>query len=277
MALKKRNKDTLIIVLLILATVFAVFPILWMLSMSIRPNNEVFINPPRLIPKTFSLDGYGAVLSKGINLRFFLNSYMIAFIVTGITILISLVTAYGFSRFKFKGKGVLNYFIISTQTIPPITLLIPYFSMIITLRLFDTYAALIITYCGFTLPYSILMMIGYFNTLSQELDEAVLIDGGSRLYALFKVITPLSLPGIVATAVYTFLLSWNEYMYALTLTKTSEMRTIPIGIALMMGEQSYNWNEMMCMSILGSVPVLILYLFFQKFFISGMTAGSVKA
>ena len=180
MKLSNKNKDFIITLLLVLASVFALFPILWMVSMSIRPNNEIFITPPRFIPKTFSLHGYGAVLSKGLNLRFFLNSYLISLTVTAVTIVISLVTAYGFSRFKFRGKSVLNYFIISTQTIPPITLLIPYFSMMIVMNLFDTYAALIITYCGFTLPYSILMLIGYFNTLSTELDEAVLIDGGSR-------------------------------------------------------------------------------------------------
>jgi multiple sugar transport system permease protein len=120
------------------------------------------------------------------------------------------------------------------------------------------------------------MMTGYFNTLPKELDEAVLVDGASRFYALWKVLVPVSLPGLVATSIFTFLLGWNEFLFALTLTKSTEMRTIPIGIQQMMGQFSYNWNEMMAMSVLASLPVLLLYLFAQKYFLAGMTAGSVK-
>jgi multiple sugar transport system permease protein len=166
--------------------------------------------------------------------------------------------------------------IISVQAVPPITLLIPYFSLIVTLKLYNTYAALVLTYMVFTLPYAIIMMTGYFNTLPKELDEAVMIDGGSRLIALWRVLVPISLPGIVATGVYTFMLAWNEFLFALTLTKTTDMRTVPVGIQMLMGQHSYEWNEMMAMSVLGCLPVLILYLFFQRYFLAGMTAGSVK-
>ena len=129
----------------------------------------------------------------------------------------------------------------------------------------------------FTLPYAILMMTGYLNTVPKELDEAVLVDGGSSWTALWQVIVPVSLPGIVATAVYTFLLSWNEFLFALTLTKSTEMRTVPIGIQLLMGQHAYEWNEMMAMSVLGSLPLLLLYLIAQRHFMSGITAGSLKA
>ena len=120
------------------------------------------------------------------------------------------------------------------------------------------------------------MMTSYFNTLPRELDDAVLVDGGTNLYALFKVLIPISLPGIIATCVYTFLLCWNEFLFALTLTKSTEMRTVPIGIQLLMGQHAYEWNEMMAMSVLGTFPILILYLFAQKYFLSGLTSGSVK-
>jgi multiple sugar transport system permease protein len=166
--------------------------------------------------------------------------------------------------------------IISIQAVPPITLLIPYFGLIVALRLHNTYAALILTYMVFTLPYAILMMTGYFNTLPKALDEAVMMDGGSRFMALWRVLVPIALPGIVATGIYTFMLAWNEFLFALTLTKTVDMRTVPVGIQLLMGQHSYEWNEMMAMSALGCLPVLILYLIFQRYFIAGMTAGSVK-
>jgi multiple sugar transport system permease protein len=168
-------------------------------------------------------------------------------------------------------------FIIGTQTVPPITLIIPYFGLVVFLKLYNTYLALILTYLVFTLPYAILMMTGYFNTLPKALDEAVFVDGGSNFFALWKVLVPVSVPGIVATGVYTFLQAWNEFLFALTLTKSTEMRTVPIGIQQLMGQHAYEWNEMMAMSLLGSLPILVLYLVAQKYFLAGMTAGSVKS
>jgi multiple sugar transport system permease protein len=120
------------------------------------------------------------------------------------------------------------------------------------------------------------MMTGYFNTLPRDLDEAVMIDGGSSFVVLWRILVPISLPGIVSVGVYTFMLAWNEFLFALTLTRTNDMRTVPVGIQLLMGQHSFEWNQMMAMSVLGSLPVLILFLLFQRHFIAGMSAGSVK-
>jgi multiple sugar transport system permease protein len=194
-----------------------------------------------------------------------------------LTLLVAIQAAYAFSRFNFKGKNTFNVVILSLQAVPPITLMIPYFGLMVTLKLYNTYQGLILTYMVFTLPYAIIMMTGYFNTLPKELDEAVKIDGGGSLAALWRVLVPVSIPGIVSVGIYTFMISWNEYLFALTLTRTQEMRTVPIGIQLLMGQHSYEWNEMMAMSILGSVPVLVLFLFFQRYFMGGLTSGAVKA
>ncbi len=256
---------------------FAGFPILWMVCASVKSNAEIFVLPPKLLPEHFTLTAYGAILSDPVKVRFFLNSYLVSFVVTLLTVLLAIVTAYGFSRYTFRFKNLLSVFIISTQTVPPITLLIPYFGMVVSMRIFNTYSALILTYLVFTLPYAILLMIGYLNTIPRDLDEAVLVDGGSSWTALWRVIVPLAVPGIVATAVYTFLLAWNEFLFALTLTKSTEMRTVPIGIELLMGQHAFEWNEMMAMSVLGSLPLLVLYLIAQRYFLAGMMAGSVKA
>jgi len=272
----KLNAKFVIYIFLCLAGIFAAFPVVWMLAMSVRPNFEVFKWPPTFIPEKFTLEPYVKVFNNPEYLRFFLNSYIVAGVVTLISIIVAVLAGYGFSRFTFKGKRILNLFVISTQTVPPITLLIPYFSMVVAFGLFDSYIALFLTYTALTLPYAILMMTGYFNTLSKELDEAVMIDGGSRFYALWRILLPLSLPGLVATAVYTFLLAWNEFLFALTLTKSTSMRTIPVGIGLLMGQHAYEWNIMMSISILGSAPILILYLIAQKYFLSGMTSGAMK-
>ncbi|HYW84941.1 MAG: carbohydrate ABC transporter permease [Spirochaetia bacterium] len=262
---------------LAIGLVYAGFPVLWMFVSSIKSNTEIFSVPPQLFPKIFSMHAYQTILGDSSKVRFFLNSYLVASMVTLLTLLVAIMSGYGFSRYTFKLKKPLNLFIISTQTVPPITLLIPYFGLVVAFKMYNTYFALIFTYMVFTLPYAILMMTGYFNTLPREIDEAVMIDGGSSFFALRRVLVPISVPGIVATGVYTFLLAWNEFLFALTLTKTTDMRTVPIGIQLLMGQHAYEWNEMMAMSMLGSIPILIMYLVAQRYFIAGMTAGSVKS
>ena len=261
---------------LIIGLVYACFPVVWMLFSSLKSNTEIFSIPPEIFPKEFTLKAYNSIFSSPMKVRFFLNSYLVAMVVTLLTLFVAILAGYSFSRHSFKLKKPLNLFIISTQTGPPISLLIPYFGIVVAFRMYDTYFALIFTYMVFTLPYAILLMTGYFNTLPKELDEAVIIDGGSSFTALWRVLVPVSIPGIVATGVYTFLLSWNEFLFALTLTKSTEMRTVPIGIQLLMGQHSYEWNEMMAMSILGSFPILIMYMVAQRYFLEGMTAGSVK-
>lgn len=274
--MRKWYSLTFIYIALIIGFIYSSFPVLWMFFSSIKSNTEIFSLPPKMLPKEFTLKAYQAIFSNPIKIRYFLNSYLVASVVTILTLLVAILSGYGFSRYSFKLKKALNLFIISTQTVPPITLLIPYFGLIVAFKIYNTYFALIFTYLVFTLPYAILMMTGYFNSLPKELDEAVQIDGGSNFLALWRVLVPISIPGIVATGVYTFLLAWNEFLFALTLTKTTEMRTVPVGIQQLMGQHAYEWNEMMAMSILGSLPILIMYLVAQRYFLAGMTAGSVK-
>jgi multiple sugar transport system permease protein len=264
------------ILALLAGALFAGFPVLWMLVSSFKSNTEIFEYPPRFITENFSLDAYVTILTDPEKVRFFINSYVVSLSVTALTLVVAILAAYAFSRFEFRGKRVINVVIISVQAVPPITLLIPYFGLVVTLGLYNTYPGLILTYMVFTLPYAIIMMTGYFNTLPRELDEAVRVDGAGSMTALWRILVPIATPGIVSVGIYTFMIAWNEYLFALTLTRTNDMRTVPIGIQLLMGQHSYEWNEMMAMSILGSIPVLLLFLFFQRYFIGGMTAGSVK-
>lgn len=261
----------------LVAAVFAGFPVFWMLVSSFKTNTEIFAFPPQIITKGFSLDAYVAVLTDPDKIRFFVNSYVVALSVTLITVVIALLAAYAFSRFEFRGKKLLNVVIIGTQAVPPIALLIPFFGLMVTLGLYNTYGGLILTYVVFTLPYAIVMMTGYFNTLPRELDEAVRVDGAGSMTALWRILVPISVPGIISVAVYTFMISWNEFLFALTLTRTNDMRTVPVGIQLLLGQNSQEWNQMMAMSILGSIPVLVLFLVFQRWFIGGLTSGAVKS
>ncbi|GAT72269.1 carbohydrate ABC transporter permease [Microbacterium hydrocarbonoxydans] len=274
---RRRVAKSALIVGLIIGAVFAAGPVAWMLSSSFKSNTQIFELPPRLLTDTFSFDAYTAIFTNPETMRFFLNSYVVAGSVTILTLLVAIQAAYAFSRFDFRGKRILNVVIVSVQAVPPITLLIPYFGLMVALGLYNSYAGLILTYMVFTLPYAIIMMTGYFNTLPKELDEAVRVDGAGSMTALWRILVPISIPGIVSVGIYTFMIAWNEYLFALTLTRTIDMRTVPIGIQLLMGQHSYEWNQIMAMSVLGSIPVLILFLFFQRYFISGLTAGSVKS
>lgn len=259
------------------AAAIAGFPILWMLVSSFKTNTEVFAYPPQLITTGFSLDAYLAVFDDPGKLRFFVNSYIVAIAVTLATLLVSILAAYAFSRYEFRGKSAMSIVIIGVQAVPPITLLIPYFSLIVALKLYNSYGGLILTYMVFTVPYAVIMMTSYFNTLPRELDEAVKVDGAGPLTALFRILVPVALPGIVSVGVYTFMIAWNEYLFALTLTRTNDMRTLPIGIQLLLGQNNQEWAQLMAMSILGMLPVLVLFLLFQRWFIGGLTSGAVKS
>ena len=261
---------------LTIVSALAAFPVIWMILMSVRPNVEVFSIPPTIIPRKFTPQAYIQVLSNSTYMRFFLNSYIVGLMVTLVSIIVATFAGYGFSRFEFRGSRLMSVFIVSTQMVPPITLLIPYFAMIVKVNLYDTYGGLIVTYASFSLPYAILMMTAYFNTIPKELDEAAIVDGASCFRVLRSVVFPAAVPGIISTGVYTFLLAWNEFLFALTLTRSNNMRTVPVGISILMGEHAYNWNTMLSISILGSIPVLLIFVIAQKYFISGLAAGAVK-
>ena len=271
-----RARKLFIWIALIVGACFAGLPVLWMVAASFKSNLEIFAYPPRLIDESFSFDSYAAVLGDPERLRFFFNSYLVSILVTICTVITSILAGYAFSRYNFRFKRILNLLIIGVQSVPPITLMIPYFGLIVWLGIYNSYSALVLTYMVFTLSYAIIMMTGYFNTLPRDLDEAVMIDGGSSWTTLWRILVPVSLPGIVSVGVYTFMLAWNEFLFALTLTRTNDMRTVPIGIHLLMGQHSFEWNQMMAMSVLGSLPVLLLFLLFQRYFIAGMSAGSIK-
>jgi multiple sugar transport system permease protein len=263
-------------VALLAGAIFAGGPVLWMLSSSFKSNADIFAYPPQLISKSFSAMAYAAVFNDPQELRFFINSYVVGLSVTALTILVAILAAYALSRYKFLLKEPLKVIIIGVQAIPPITLIIPLFGVVIALHLYNSYEGLIFTYLVFTLPYSVIMMTAYFNSLPRELDEAARIDGAGTMRTLFRILLPLARPGLVAVGFYAFMISWNEYLFALTLTQTNNMRTVPVGLELLMGQYNYQWNQIMAMSVLGCLPVVILFLIFQRNFVGGLSAGSVK-
>ena len=261
---------------LTLVTLIMAFPIIWMVSVSLKPTLETFSLPPKLIPETLYLDAYARVLENPTFRRFLFNSYLLGLIVTALSLVIGTLAAFGFSRYRFFGDKAAKLFVITTQMVPTITLLIPFFGVIVWLRLYDSVWGLVLTYLTFSLPYAVIMMNGYLDTIPRDFDEAATIDGCTPLGVLFRVLLPVAMPGIISTAVYTFLLSWNEFLFALALTRSVEMRTVPVGISMMVGEFGLKWDEMMAFSVIGSLPVLVLFMLVQRFVVSGLSAGGIK-
>jgi multiple sugar transport system permease protein len=274
--LRRVGADIPVHLLMLALAGWVLFPILWMVTSSIRPDAEIFLQPARWIPPTPTLEAYGKVFSNPAYLRYFFNSYVVAFATTFVCIVMATLAGYGLSRFHFRGEQLVQLFVVGTQMVPPISLVIPFFILISQLGMYDSYPALVLTYASFALPLATLMLANYFATVPREIEEAAFIDGCGRLRALWAVVFPISVPGVVATSVYAFMLSWNDLLFALTLTQSNQMRTVPVGIALLQTQHAFDWNVMMAVSILASIPLLVGFVFVQRYLVSGLTGGAVK-
>ncbi len=278
MSIKKHRvlKLVLIYIFITIITMALIFPFLWMLSTSLKGKTEIFSETPSWIPKKITFENYKSIWTEYPFPIYFKNSVIVAIGTTMVSLLISIFLAYGVSRFKFAGRNTITSTLLLTQMFPPVLLIIPIFMLFIDLKLIDTYPALIITYCTFAIPFSTLMLKSYFDGLPESLEEAALIDGCTPVSALFRIVVPLAAPGIVAVGLFSFILSWQEFMFALTLTRTTSMRTIPVGINMLIGFREVLWGPLMAGSVIVTLPVVILFLYFQTYLVSGMTMGAVK-
>jgi ABC-type glycerol-3-phosphate transport system permease component len=183
---------------------------------------------------------------------------------------------YALSRFRFKGSEGAGYLILVTQMLPTTLTVIPIYLIFKSLALLDTRTGLVIAYTTFALPYCLWMMKGFFDTIPRDIEEAAQMDGCSRVSSLFRVVLPLSIPGLVATSLFAFILAWDEYLFGITLLRSAETRTIAVGIATFIGEYGTPWDLIMTTSVIATIPVLLMFLFLQRYLLQGLTAGAVK-
>ena len=269
--------DSVVRYLLLIVLGAAVFyPIFWLVTHSFRPNSEIFTHPAQALPPTPTFEAYGKIFGNGLWLRIFINSYLVATATTIVAIGLGALAAYGMSRFTFRGKRQLEFFVLGTQQIPPVAMIIPFLVVIRQLNVYDTHLALVLSYASFALPLAILMLSTYFTTIPIELEESAFIDGAGRLRTLWMIVLPLAAPGLVATGVFAFILSFQDLLYAVTLTASDDMRTIPIGIIVFKGQQNVDWHQMLAASVLASIPLLAVYAIAQRYLVSGLTLGAVK-
>lgn len=264
-------------VLLVLAIVIVFFPLAWMATVSVRPNLEVTRMPPDWIPEIFTWEPYAKIFTTPRYLVVFANTMVISLVVTALSLVLGAMAAYALARFRFAGQRAVLMFLITTQMFPLVLLCIPYFRIFITLGLYDTRTALVIVYLTFTLHFCILMLRSYFLNIPRDIEEAAMVDGCSRLGAIFRTLVPMSYPAFVGAGLYTFLLAWNEFLFAVVLIESWENRVLTMAIYSLMAEFVTEWNMMMAFSVLASLPLVVAFIFLQKYMVQGMTAGALTS
>jgi multiple sugar transport system permease protein len=261
---------------LAVSTVIAIFPLVWIIISSVKGKGELTGDPTRFWPKVLTLDYFNHVingLNFAVNIK---NSLFIALITTLIAIVISSMAAYGIVRFFPKLGAIMSKLLVTTYIFPPILLAIPYSIAMAKVGLTNTTTGLIIVYLSFSVPYAVWLLVGFFRTVPIEIEEAARIDGANKFTVFFKIVLPLVAPGIVATAIYTFINAWNEFLYALILVNDTSKMTVAVALRSLNGAEILDWGDMMAASVLVVVPSVIFFCFIQNKIAGGLSEGSVK-
>jgi multiple sugar transport system permease protein len=260
---------------------FALVPFLWMLTASLEPQTSLYREHLSLLPNPVTLVNYRALFSAdpvaGTDFpRYFGNSLIVVCCTVVLSLLISVPAAYGFSRYRFMGKHVILYGILLQSIFPLVNFLIPLYILMQDVGLIDTYASLIIAYLTFSLPLNIWILKSFFDGIPTDMEMSARLDGASPWRAFLEIAIPPAMPGIVATAIFTFILAWDEYLYALTMISSASMRTLPLGIFTYFSEGVPNWSGLTATAIAMSIPVIVVFLVLQKYFIAALTKGALK-
>lgn len=268
-------RKVILIALQLALVIVVLLPFFWMVSVSFKPANEPFAIPARLWPDNPTLENYRNAFYPEFR-RYFLNSLIVSLATTAIAISVGLLAAYSFSRFQMWFLSVLLVFIILAQMFPVAAMIIPIYKVMRDLQLLNTYPSLILAYLTLTLPVSIWMLRSFIQNIPIDLEEAATVDGASRLQAFIRIIVPLARPGIVATSVWCIVVTWQEFLFALAFTSSRDMRTLPIGMNDFIGQYGIRYGELMASAVMVSVPVIALFMFLQRYFVAGLTAGATK-
>lgn len=276
---QKYFKTTMVTLGLIFFIVILLFPFFWMFITSIKPNTELYdMNQPPLVLHKATIEHYVYLIQNTRFLLWLKNSAVVATVSTAISLVIGTLAAYSLARLRFRGAQTLGLTIFITYLIPTTLIFLPLAYVVRNLGLYDKQIALMVTYPTFLIPFCTWLLMGYFKGIPKELEESAMVDGATRLQALRMIVLPITLPGIVSAGLFAFTLSWNEFVYALTMAQTEAIKTLPVGIvSQLVLADVYYWGSLMAAALLGSVPVAFLYSFFLEYYVKGMTAGAVKS
>lgn len=261
---------------LTLFTLFAIYPVLRVISISLRPGNRLLSKSLAIIPHNATLSSYHKLFWEEPFLRWMFNSIFISLVVTLVGVGLAATAGYAFSRYKFKGRNASLMAIITTQMFPVTMLLLPLFIMLIHLGLYDSYGGLIVAYSATALPFTIWQMKGYYDTIPYSLEEAAMIDGAGPFYSFYRIILPLALPALAITALFSFMSAWSEYLVAAVLIQNRDLFTLPLGLKLFQSNMEVAWGLYSAGAVVVSIPVVLLFMLLSRWLISGLTLGSVK-
>lgn len=278
MTKKKKNiiNKSFIYFAITVITLILDFPFIWMVSTSLKDSVEMFSENPTFLPKKLSFTNYISLLKEYDFMTYLKNSILVSVSTTLVALLFATFMAYGISRFKFRGKNVISSALILTQMFPLPLIILTIYITFVKIGLYNSRFGLVLAYCTFALPFCTMMLRSYFDGLPVELEEAAAIDGCGPFATIFRIVLPLAAPSIVAMGLFAFILSWQELMMSMTLIHSADLRTAPVAISMMVGFRNIVWGPLMAASVVVSVPVVILFIYFQKYLISGMTMGAVK-
>lgn len=272
----RMQENILSYIILILGACMVILPVLWMVITAVKNDLEIYQMNGSILPLEVTATSFIRIWRDYDFALYFRNSLLVTIAAVLVSLVASALTGYGATRFEFKGKGMFLSFILMTQMFPSIMLLVPFYKILSIYGLNNSLVGLCIVYVSFTIPFCSWMMVGYYRTIPVEIDESAAIDGASSLQTFIRITLPLVRPGLVSSAIYAFITCWNEYMFAATLIINDKMKTAAVAIAEMNGYYRIAWNDMMAASLVASVPLIIAFIFMQKSFIGGLTAGAVK-
>ena len=262
--------------LLIPFLIFVLFPFYWIVITSLKSTPQISERASIFWPDPFTLDQYSSLLFSTPFLQWLGNSVLVATVATVISVVFSALSAYALSRLKFVGANLLTTLLLITYLLPGTLLFIPLYQILTDLGVINTYAALILTYPTFLLPFATWVLLGYFRSIPVELEEAAMIDGATRLYAFWKITMPLAMPGVLSVTLIAFTTAWNEFLFAFVFITSESIRTLPIGMLSMVVGDILPWGKLMAASLLTAIPVAVLYIYAQRFLVEGLTVGGVK-
>lgn len=274
---KTRFSHFITYILLTAFSVYCLFPVVWMLLSALKPQNEIRTAMPTFYIKKPTFSNFSRVMFDTGFLGFMKNSFIVATCTTLISILIAILAGYALSRYaRYRFVKVTNIAMLISQMIPGVLLLVPLYMIMERLHLLDTYLSLIIAYTTFVIPLCTFMMSSFFESIPYEIEEASEVDGCGKLKTIFVIIIPVSIPSIVSTGLYAFINAWNEFMFGYTFISKDALKTITPAIMLFKGANSTDWGGLMATSVLAVLPVTVVFLFLQKYFLEGLMSGSVK-
>lgn len=255
--------------------VAALFPIVWGLLTSFKPAAEIVAVPPRLLPSRFTLEHYRAILDTGV-LRYLWNSLVVSAGTVAVCLACGAIAAYALARLRFRGRTAVMLMIVMVMSIPIPSLLIPTYTLVSDLGLVNTRLSLVLVYSAYQLPIVVWILATYYQSLPEELERAAAIDGYGRLETLWRIVLPLSRPGLIAATLFVVTFAWNDFVVAVVLLASDEVRTLPIGIYNYLGFYGREWGPLLAASMVSIVPLVAVFVFLQRYFVAGMTGGGVK-